>query len=146
MDEPRSKILLRWTLAAIMVAIGVSHFADVEPFVRMVPAWLPWPRLLVLVSGACEIAGGLGLLVAPLRRAAAWGLVLLYLAVFPANINMALHHVQPYARHIPDALLWARLPFQALFIAWAWWFTRPPWRTPARIDRQGAADAKKIRN
>ncbi len=120
-DEPPAKRLLRGVLALFMVAIGISHFVDAAPFVKMVPAWLPAPRLLVALSGACEIAGGVGLLVPRTRRAAAWGLVLLYVAVFPANVEMALHDVQPYAWHIPRAAQWARLPFQALFIAWAWW-------------------------
>jgi uncharacterized membrane protein len=122
--EPRTKRVARWLLAAFMVAIGTSHFVDAAPFVKMVPAWLPAPGVLVAVSGACEIAGGLGLLVPRVRRVAAWGLVLLYVAVFPANVSMAIHDVQPYAWHIPRVAQWARLPFQALFIAWAWWLGR----------------------
>ena len=76
-----------------MVAIGVLHFVRVDDFARTIPAWLPSARALVWVSGACEIAGGLGLLHRRTRRAAAWGLVALYVAVFPANLNMALHHI-----------------------------------------------------
>jgi uncharacterized membrane protein len=119
------KLLARLLMALLMIAIGVTHFLRTADFVAIVPPWLPSPRALVLISGACEIAGGFGLLVPRLRRAAAIGLVLLYIAVFPANCNMALHNIQPPGAHIPTVLLWVRLPFQALFIAWAWWVRRP---------------------
>ena len=93
-----------------------------DPFVRIVPAWLPAPLALVLVSGVFEILGGVGLLVPRARRAASFGLVALYLAVFPANVNMAIHHLTfDGVTPIPPALLWGRLPFQILFIAWALW-------------------------
>jgi uncharacterized membrane protein len=119
------KTLLRFLLAAVMVFIGVQHFLDPEPFVKIVPSMLPAPRALVLVSGFFEILGGLGLLVARTRRAAAWGLVALYVAVFPANVNMAINNLPMGDQVLPPLLLWLRLPFQAVFIAWAWWFTRP---------------------
>ena len=132
---PRIKTALRFLLAGAMVVVGVLHFVNPAGFVRIVPAYLPAPLTLVLISGAAEIAGGLGLLVPRTRRLAAWGLVALYLAVFPANLNMALHQIPlgdaPIA---PDKvwLLWLRLPFQALFIAWAYWFTRPD--APEKAD------------
>lgn len=121
------KEALRWLLAALMTAIGVAHFAAPTNFVRIVPAWLPHPLLLVHVSGAAEIAGGVGL-VCPwprLRRAAAWGLVALYVAVFPANINQAVNGIQFEGQSAPTWAFWVRLPFQVLFIAWALWYTRP---------------------
>lgn len=118
------KMLLRFVLSAVMVFIGVRHFLDPDPFVRIVPAALPAPRALVLVSGFFEILGGLGLLVPRTRRAAAWGLIALYVAVFPANVNMAINNL-PLGDHVlPPVVLWLRLPLQAVFIAWAWWFTR----------------------
>ena len=113
---------LRWLLALAMVGVGVLHFATPDPFVRIVPAWLPAPLALVYVSGAFEILGGLGLLVPRARRGAAIGLVALYFAVFPANVNMAVNRISiDDARPIPPAALWLRLPVQALFIAWALW-------------------------
>lgn len=124
MTETRWRKRARWLLALFMVGIGVGHFLDTGAFAAMVPAWLPSPELLVRVSGACEIAGGIGLLLPPFERAAAFGLILLYIAVFPANVNMALHHLSPPGMNLSPALLWARLPFQALFIAWAWWLAR----------------------
>jgi uncharacterized membrane protein len=114
------------TLAAAMVGVGVLHFVTPEPFMRIVPPALGDARLLVYVSGVFEVLGGVGLLLPQTRRAAAWGLILLYLAVFPANIYMALEGVQiDPANPLPSWAAWARLPFQAVFIAWAYWFTRP---------------------
>ena len=115
-----------------MVAVGVLHFVSPGGFVKIVPAWLPAPLLLVLVSGFFEILGGLGLFVRRAHRLAAWGLIALYIAVFPANINMAIHGIQPDGTHIPVALLWARLPFQALFIGVVWWLSRSPVEAVAR--------------
>jgi uncharacterized membrane protein len=106
-------------LAAIMIGIGLLHFGLPGPFVSIVPAALPAPYVLVLISGFFEILGGVGLLVPRARRAASYGLVLLYLAVFPANINMALH--PELGRGIPEWSLWARLPLQFVLIAWALW-------------------------
>jgi uncharacterized membrane protein len=114
---------LRWLLAIAMVAVGVAHFVDPEPFVRIVPAWLPWPLWLVWISGVFEVAGGVGLVVARTRRAAGIGLCALYVAVFPANLNMALHPIE-LAEAIPTWALWARLPFQLLLIACAYWVSR----------------------
>lgn len=121
----RLKIALRVLLAVAMVAVGVDHFINPGGFVRIVPAYLPAPLALVLISGAAEILGGLGLLVPRTRRLAAWGLVALYVAVFPANINMAIHRMPLGDAPVSPLALWLRLPFQALFIAWAYWMTRP---------------------
>src|SRR5581483_9280443 len=94
-------------------------------FVSIVPAWLPAPELLVQVSGVCEIAGGLGLLHPSTRRLAGLGLMALYVAVFPANINQAIHHLPVNGQPVAPAVLWGRLFLQPVFIAWAWWCTRP---------------------
>lgn len=107
-----------------MTAIGVLHFVNPEPFIKIVPAFLPAARALVLVSGFFEIAGGVGLLVPRTRRWASYGLIALYLAVFPANVNMAVNHIQIGASPMPVWAMWMRLPFQVLFIAWAWWVGR----------------------
>ncbi len=109
-----------------MVGVGISHFTTPDPYVRIVPSALPSPLALVYISGAFEVLGGIGLLVPRTRKAAAWGLILLYIAVFPANINMAVNEIQMEpGGGIPVWTMWARLPFQLVFIAWAYWFTRP---------------------
>lgn len=121
----RTKTALLWVLGLSMVAVGVAHFVSPEPFMRIVPPPLP-PKGAVYLSGVFEILGGVGLLIPRTRRFAAWGLIALYVAVFPANIYMALNDIQlDPANPMPTWGAWARLPFQALFIAWAYWFTKP---------------------
>jgi uncharacterized membrane protein len=116
--------VVRIVAAVLMIAIGVTHFVRPAGFVAIVPSWLPAPYALVVISGFFEILGGVGLLVPRVRRAASYGLVALYVAVFPANINMAVHDIQPEGLHIPPALLWGRLPLQIVFIAVALWVGR----------------------
>jgi uncharacterized membrane protein len=112
---------LRVILACVMIGMGVLHFAAPAPFVRIMPSALPAQLVLVLLSGFFEALGGIGLLVPRARRAASFGLVLLYLAVFPANVNMVLHPEISAGYGIPAWSLWARLPLQAVLIAWALW-------------------------
>ena len=121
-DEPT---LSRRLAAALFVLGGVGHFAFPSAYRAIVPPSLPAPGVLVAVSGVAEVAGGVGLLMPRLRRAAGWGLVALLVAVFPANVHMALN---PGRFGVLDALgptlgraaLWARLPLQAVLIAWVW--------------------------
>jgi len=122
----RLKSVLRTVLAAAMVFAGIMHFVATDAYVAIMPDYLPLHLELVYASGVFEVLGGLGLLLQRTRRAAAWGLVLLYVCVFPANLNMAIHEIQP----VPDLTIapiwmWARLPFQVVLVAWAWWMTRP---------------------
>lgn len=120
-----SKTTLRGVLAVCMVVAGILHFAQSEPFIRIVPGFLPAPAALVYISGAIEIALGFGLLVPAVSQLAAWGLVALFIAVFPANLNMAINHIQ--IEGIPNTWWFQaiRLPFQLVLIAWAYWYTRP---------------------
>ncbi len=114
-----------WALALAMIAVGVLHFVQPKPFVRIVPKYLPAPLTLVYVSGFFEILGGVGLLIPQTRTWAAWGLIALYIAVFPANIYMLTDNVSlDPKKPIPRWMLWARLPFQFVFIAWAYYFTQ----------------------
>ena len=118
------KETLRIILASTTALVGILHFVSPDPFTKIVPSSLPHPLLLVYISGFFEIAGGIGLLVPRVSQAAAWGLILLFIAVFPANINMAINQIN--LPNIPDSsvLRWGRLPFQAVLIAWAWWYTQ----------------------
>jgi uncharacterized membrane protein len=124
--ETKLKRGFRLIVALSMLAVGSLHFVAPAGFVQIVPAFLPAPLALVYISGFFEVLGGAGLLVARVHRWAAWGLIALYVAVFPANINMAVHAIQPFGMHLSAAALWLRLPFQALFIAGAWWLSRSP--------------------
>ena len=87
------------------------------------PKVLPAPLLLVYFSGVFEVLGGIGLLVPQTQRYAAWGLVALLVAVFPANVSMAVNKLPLGRRTLPTWMLWVRLPLQAVLIAWAWLFT-----------------------
>lgn len=122
---PRARAVARAVLGCAMIVVGVLHFVSPAPFAAMIPAAFPAHLALVYVSGLAEIAGGAGLFVPRLRRAASWGLIALYVAVFPANVNMALHDLPLGDYHAPSLALWARLPFQILFIAWAYWVGKP---------------------
>jgi uncharacterized membrane protein len=113
-------------LAAVFyVGAGTLHFLRPEFYLRIVPPYIPWHVAMVQVSGACEILGGLGLLIPPARRAAAWGLVALLIAVFPANLYMATNPVEAGATSMAPMLRWGRLPVQLLLIWWVLWCTRP---------------------
>jgi uncharacterized membrane protein len=121
---PPLKLAALLLLSITMVSVGVLHFARLKPFVRIVPNYLPAPVALVYISGFFEILGGVGLLIPATRVWAAWGLISLYIAVFPANIYMLTNNISLNPKKpIPRWALWARLPFQFVFIAWAYWFT-----------------------
>lgn len=118
------KLAMRWVLALAMVAVGITHFTDPDRFVKIMPSYLPWHLGLVYVSGFFEIVGGIGLLIPGLQRAAAWGLIALYIAVLPANINMAIHHL-PFGDTEPSTfMLWLRIPLQLIPILWCWFLLK----------------------
>jgi uncharacterized membrane protein len=129
---------LRLAVALAMISIGILHFATPAPFVRIVPEVLPAKTLLVYLSGAFEILGGLGLLWSRSRQLASWGLILLYLSVFPANLNMAINEIQlEPGGDISVWALWARLPLQLVFIALVWWLGKPG-ESPLALDAKKA--------
>ena len=113
--------VIRLVLAALFVAAGGAHFRTPEPFVKIVPPFLPSPYVLVYVSGIFEILGGLGILVPATRLIAAWGLIALLLAVFPANIYMATAGVKIGGFPSQPWMAWARLPFQFVLIGLVYW-------------------------
>jgi uncharacterized membrane protein len=116
------RAVMRWLLAGLFVAAGVMHFVAPQFYVSAMPPYLPWHLELVYVSGVCEVILGVLLTVPRMRRAAAWGMIALLVAVFPANVHMALN--PDLFPNIPPAVLYARLPLQGVLVAWAWWFTR----------------------
>jgi uncharacterized membrane protein len=120
-----AKRALLWLMGAFYVFAGIAHFRRPDAYLPMMPDYLPWHEQLIFLSGLAEVLCGLGLLLPPTRRLAAWGTIALLVAVFPANIHVALHDVPLFgARQGAGALNWVRLPFQAVLIAWAWWYTR----------------------
>jgi uncharacterized membrane protein len=124
--------IARWALTIVMVVAGANHFITPDTYVGMTPPALPAPLALVYISGIAEIAGGLGLVLPSTRKLAAYGLIALYIAVFPANLNMAINHLPLGTTPVPTWALWARLPLQLVFIAWAWWVRKP---SPSDDDR-----------
>ena len=106
-------------LGVVFVAAGCMHFLKPAPYVKIMPPVLPFPLLLVYLSGVAEVAFGVGMFTR-FSPWAAWGLIALLLAVFPANIHMALH--PELTPKLPVWTLWARLPFQGVFILWAYRF------------------------
>ncbi len=132
------KELLRGILAVAIIVVGITHFIRPEQYARIVPPELPHPIALVYISGVFEILGGIGLLIPVVSIAAAWGLIALFIAVFPANIYQALHSIPIAGIPHHPLLYWLRLPFQAVLIAWAWWYTREP-EKPLREAEVGSA-------
>lgn len=108
--------LARIILALGFILAGANHFRIPETYLSMMPPWIPAPQWMNWISGAAEIAGGVGLLIPRLRNAAGIGLILLLIAVFPANLHIAINGWP--GMDIPQWILIARLPFQLLFIAW----------------------------
>ena len=107
-------------LSLLFAVAGVAHFVVPRVFESIVPAWVPNARLAVQLSGVAELLGAVGLLVTPLRTAAAWGLIALLVAVFPANVQMLLNARAASASAAYVAILWVRLPLQLLLIWWVW--------------------------
>jgi len=110
-------------LAALFVAAGANHFVSTEFYVGIMPAYLPLHLELVYLSGLVEMLGGGAVLVPQARSRAGWLLITLLVAVFPANLNMALNSDQ--FPELSALALYVRLPVQGLLIAWTYWATRP---------------------
>jgi len=106
------------------IGAGSLHFARPRMYEAIMPPYVPRHREMVLASGAAEIAGGASALHPRTRGFARWWLLAVLLAVLPANVHMAVNPEQVQGPKVPPALLWARLPGQALFMAWVWRATR----------------------
>jgi uncharacterized membrane protein len=111
-------------LAVLFVAVGCLHFVRGEHFARVVPPYLPAPLALVYISGFFEILGGAAMLFTPTRRVAGYGLMALLVAVFPANVHMALNDIPVAGVVLPPWVLWLRLPFQVVLLAAVYWSTK----------------------
>lgn len=117
------KRILKFVFAFIFISGGIIHFVKPEVYMPMMPDYLPAPLFLVYLSGLGELGLGVALLIPRFQRLAAWGLIVLLICVFPANINMAMHP-ENFPTMSPIALL-IRLPIQLVLIAWAYWYTKP---------------------
>ena len=120
------KRVLLYLMAVFYALAGVMHLIRPDFYLPMMPPYLPWHAELVWLSGVAELLLGLAVLVPALRGLAAWGIMLLLVAIFPANVHIALHNVPVFGANEGAGIgNWIRLPIQGLLIAWAWWYTRP---------------------
>lgn len=117
---PRIPLLV---VALFFITGGIAHFVVADFFVMAMPDYLGYHKELVIISGVFEILGAIGILVPQTRLLAGYGLIALIIAVYPANINMALHP-EKY-KDISELFLYIRLPFQFLFIWFVWWAIAP---------------------
>lgn len=118
------KLASRAALSLLFVGAGALHFRAPGAYLPVMPPYLPQPLALIYLSGAAELAGGLGVWPRATRRWAGWGLLALLLAVFPANLEMALHGTEHLGWSVPRWVWWARLPGQPLLMAWVWSVTQ----------------------
>lgn len=114
----------RVILGLIFILAGTLHFIIPDAYLRIMPPTLPAPLLLIDISGAAEILGGIGLLVPFTRHLAAWGLIALLIAVWPANIYTAVAHLPLPVMAGESWMQWLRVPLQLPLIYWAWRYTR----------------------
>jgi uncharacterized membrane protein len=114
-------------LSAFYFSSGVLHFAKPENYLKIMPPNFPAPALLIALSGIAECALAIGVLVPKTRKLAAWGIVALLVAVFPANVYMYTHSVETggAAYDVATGILYWRLWLQAGFVLWAYWHSRP---------------------
>lgn len=111
----------RYLIAFSFVAAGLLHFLKTRMYMQIMPDYIPWHKAMVWISGLAEVVGGLGILLPATRLPAVYGLLLLLLAVFPANINMALKSYRKAGLSPYTWLLLLRLPLQFVLMYWVWW-------------------------
>jgi len=120
-----AKRVLLFVMAAFYVVGGIQHFRVPDFYIPMMPPYLPWHAQLVFLSGVAEVLCGIGVLIPATRKYAAWATIALLIAVFPANIHVAVNNVPVFgATEGPGPIGFVRLPFQLVLIAWAWWYTK----------------------
>jgi uncharacterized membrane protein len=130
---------LLYLLSIQLCLAGFMHLLQPDFFVAIIPEGLPNPEWLNVISGLFEIVIGVYLLEPRTRVLAAWGAIALAIAVFPANVNMLIENIGPEGPGTGNPVAnWIRLPWQGVFIAWAWWFTQPD---PEVAGAEGARGA-----
>jgi uncharacterized membrane protein len=113
-----------YAMTVFYVLAGIRHFTHTAFYLQIMPPYIPEPLNMVYLSGAFEILLGLLLLPVMTRRLAAWGLIALLIAVFPANLHMYMNNISPEGTTIPPWALYARLPLQLLLIYWAYFYAK----------------------
>ena len=126
--------IARYVLALVYLVAGMAHLRTPAGFIAITPHWVPWPAQVVALTGMAEIAGAAGLMIPRVRRAAAIGLALYALCVWPANLNHALGDIPLRGVHLGWWYHAPRLALQPVIIWWALWaggVTDWPWRRRA---------------
>jgi uncharacterized membrane protein len=136
-ELPTIKRVTMYLMGVFYIFAGLNHFINPEFYTNIMPGYMPWHLALVILSGIAEIIFGFLLFIPQTRTLAAWLIIALLIAVFPANINTALNPEQ--FNFAPPIGHYLRLPFQAVFILWAFWYTRPD--TTAEESAANPADA-----
>ena len=116
------KLITIYLMSLFYISIGIKHFTNTSWFLKIMPPYLPYHKELVYLSGVFEIILGIMLIFEKTRFLSGWGLILLLIAVFPANIYLA--QTNGAAMNISSAVSWGRLPFQAVFIILAYWHSK----------------------
>lgn len=119
------KKIFYYLMPVFYILAGLNHFKDPGFYLQMMPPYVPAHEALNLIAGAAEIILGLGLLFEKTRKASAWGVILLLIAVFPANLYMYTDNIKFAGKELPDWVTLVRLPFQLVFIGWAYLYTKP---------------------
>ena len=119
---PKIKILSIYLMGIFYIIVGIKHFQDPRWFVQIIPPILPYKYELVYISGLFEVLLGVLLMIPNYQRAAAKGLIILLICVYPANIYLA--QTNGVAMGISPLIAWGRLPFQFVFIGLAYWHTK----------------------
>ena len=108
-------------LILLFLLTGINHFSNPNFYVSIMPPYLPLHAELALIAGFFEILGALGLLFSQTRKMSGYGLLVLLIVIFPANIHMAIH--PEYFPEYSALSIYLRLPLQFVFIAWVYWAT-----------------------
>lgn len=116
------KTVLLYLMALLYITAGINHFIHPAFYLKIMPPYIPYHGLMVAASGVAEIVFGLLLIPPTTRRVGAWLIILLLIAIFPANLQMAMDFYRENNPALWIAVL--RLPLQLVLIGWAWWYTR----------------------
>ena len=132
--------IVRYLLGVFFVVAGANHFISPDLYLEMMPSWLPLHGPAVFWSGVAEVAGGLMLFFDRTARVGGIFLILLLIAIFPANVNAAIDPGSvPRLEDVPPSLLWLRLPLQPLLMLLIWWSCDRPFLTGRPKAQSGAA-------
>jgi uncharacterized membrane protein len=117
------RTLSAWIMGLAYIATGINHFWHPGFYLNIMPPYLPWHELLVLLSGIAEIVLGLMMFFPPVRKLAAWGIIAMLIVFLTVHIHMVMN---PHLfKNVPEYILWLRIPLQFVLILWAYWYTQP---------------------